>query len=88
MTSEQFDQLNKTIAESIEKNVNGKIRLLDQKIDNYIREDNEWKNDVKPYIESMRKIQGFSEVGTAILKTVVAIGAAASVMYAGIKWFK
>ena len=90
MTPDQFEQFNKTIkdsiAESIEINVNGKIRRLDAKLDTYIKEDNEWKSDVKPYIESMRQFNGFTTIGATILKAVLLIGGAVGVMYGLFLW--
>lgn len=55
MTPEQLQALQGTIAESIEKNVNGKIRMLDAKIDTYIREDNEYKTRITNETNEWRK---------------------------------
>jgi hypothetical protein len=90
MNPEQFEQLNKSIqnsiATSIESNVNGKIRKLDAKIDEYIKSDDQWKADVKPYIESMRQFNGFTTIGATILKGVLLIGGAVGVMYGLFLW--
>lgn len=73
MTPEQLRALQETVAESIEKNVNGKIRRLDEKIDNYIREDNEhkermiletaeWRKSADEKLQLVSNIQGFGKV--------------------------
>lgn len=73
MTPEQLRALQETVAESIEKNVNGKIRRLDEKIDNYIREDNEykermtietaeWRKNADEKLQLVGNIQGFGKV--------------------------
>jgi hypothetical protein len=53
MSPEQFQQLQNTVSESIEKNVNGKIRALDFKMETYIREDNEYKARMEEEKERM-----------------------------------
>ena len=55
-----------------------------QKLDNYIKSDDEWKNSVLPAIQSMQKFQGFSDTGMALLKTIIVIGAVISAIWAGI----
>lgn len=88
MTPEQFIQLQETVSNQIKLTVNGKIDSINTKLDNYIKEDNEWKADVKPYIENMRQISNFSTVGSALLKTIIAIGGAITVIWAAIKYLK
>jgi len=85
MTADQYEQLIKTIDRSIEvsieKNVNGKIKRLDEKIDIYIERDNQWKDDVMPAIEGMKQVQGFTNVGAVILKGIILIGSATGLVY-------
>jgi len=50
------DELKETVKESIEKNVNGKIRNLDTKIDNYIVEDTQWKKDDKKWKDTAQPV--------------------------------
>lgn len=88
MTPEQFSQFQEAITNQIKITVNGKIDRINDKLDTYIKEDNEWKSDVKPYIENMRQISNFSTVGSAILKTIIAFGAAITVIWAAIKYLK
>ena len=88
MTPSQLEQLQKTIAVSIEKNVNGKIRLLDQKIDDYIKADELWKNSVTPSIDTMKKLDGFTSIGGTILKVIVLLGAATTAIWGAITFLK
>lgn len=91
MSPEQFQQLQNTVAESIEKNVNGKIRALDFKIDTYIREDNEYKERMKEETEEWRtsaddklqligNIQGFGKVVLYVMAFIIAVGGAVAVI--------
>jgi hypothetical protein len=92
MTEKQFEQFNKNIQESIklsiETTVNGKIRRLDEKIDDYIKSDEEWKAGVTPHIETMKQFQGFTLIGTTILKATLLIGSVVASIYAFIKYLK
>lgn len=49
-------KMEKGIEESINRNVNGKIRNLDGKIDEYIKSDMEWKERYSPYLEGLQSI--------------------------------
>lgn len=85
MTPEQFEEINNTIKSTIKTEVNGKIDRLNTKIDNYIKQDNQWKDGVTPSIDIMKKMSGFASVGGAILKTAVLIGAASTAIWGLIK---
>tara|TARA_R110000868_G_scaffold114344_1_gene306415 strand:+ start:159 stop:452 length:294 start_codon:yes stop_codon:yes gene_type:complete len=91
MTPEQFQQLQNTVAESIEKNVNGKIRALDFKIDTYIREDTEykerseksseeWRTQADDKLQLVSDIQGFSKIMFKVIGFIVGIGGAVAVI--------
>jgi hypothetical protein len=76
------------IEKAIDKHVNGKIRALDSKIDNYIaldlqwkKEDEQWKEDVKPQIQLVKDTQGFGRVTLGFLAFVTAIGGAILLVY-------
>ena len=88
MTPEQFIQLQETVSNQIKVTVNGKIDAINTKLDTYIKEDNKWKDEVKPYIENMRQMSDFTMVGSAILKFIIAIGGAVTVIWAAIKYLK
>lgn len=86
MSPEQFLQL-KTIIDaqietSTEKHVNGKIRALDKKIDDYIatdtawkKEDERWKENAQPTVDLGQDALGFGRVFKWILGTGVAVWA-------------
>lgn len=92
MTPEQFEQLqhsiNTQLRDGIELHVNGKIRSLTAKFENYVEDDMKWKQDVTPYIESMKQLKGFSVVGTSVLKAILLIGSAVGAIYAFIKYLR
>lgn len=70
------------IAVGIEKNVNGKIRNIDKKIDDYISEDNKWKESVTPSIETMKRISNTSDGVIWLAKLIVLLGAVGTALYA------
>lgn len=92
MTPEQFDKVLISIKEqvsiSIDAKVNGNIRRLDQKMDDYIKSDNEWKQSVTPSIETMKRVEGFGSTGLYLLKAIIALGAAGTVVLTIINWLR
>lgn len=64
------------IEESINRNVNGKINLLTQKVDNYVKQDNEWKIKAEPVIQMGQQVQGFGKVSLYIVGFVASVGGA------------
>lgn len=99
MTPEQFQALQNTVAESIEKNVNGKIRRLDEKIDTYIREDNEYKERITKETDEWRKgaddklaivgsVQGFGRVAGYILGMIIVLGGSTAVIIKFLDWIR
>lgn len=50
--------LDESVAKAVELNVNGKIRKIDEKLDNYIKADLEWKKTADPYIKIASNISG------------------------------
>ncbi len=81
MTSDQFEQINKTIEDTIKRVVNGKIDRLDVKLDTYMKEDNDWKERANPTIELGNNVRGFGKVMVYLLGIAGAI-------FAVIKFFK
>lgn len=67
-------KLENGIEESINRNVNGKIKVLTQRFDDYVISDNEWKDGVTPSIEIMKKIQGSSSVIRYVVQTIILFG--------------
>lgn len=50
-----------TVGIAIQAHVNGKITKLTVKLDEYIKEDNEWKERANPTIELGNNIRGFNK---------------------------
>lgn len=76
MTKEQLAQLERAVAKTIENTVNGKIRLLDSKLDTYILGDTEWKKTVQPVIDAYstaNRVGDFVQWLSKIILAVVAI---------------
>ena len=99
MKDAQFLELKKTIDDAlrvgIQTHVNGKIQLLTMKIDEYIKDDleyrerqQEWRDAITPAIEKVEKISNFSQIGIILLKTLVIMGSATTAIYAFIKYLK
>ena len=96
MSPEQLQALQNTVAESIEKHVNGKIRAIDVKLDTYIREDTEYKQRVEKDTEAWRlnadsklefvsNMQGFGKVSMYVGGLILTVGGAVALI---LKWFK
>jgi len=69
-------KLENHIEVSINKNVNGKLDKMNAKIDNYIFDDNEWKQKAEPVIMMGRNVQGFGKVSLYIVGFVAAVAGA------------
>ena len=89
MTPEQFleilkasnEQIHESVTTAIDKKVNGHIRALDKKIDDYIaidiawkEKDKEWKNQSQPAITLGSKVITFWDVVKWFLITGAIIG--------------
>lgn len=88
MTEKQFIDFSTNIESTIRLTVNGKIDKINDKIDNYIKADTEWKERVTPSIDLMEKIGGFSDGTLFTLKLIGLIGAATAVIYGLIDYLK
>jgi len=95
MDSNQFRELQNTIAESIEKNVNGKIRNLTQKVDDYIKTDlehketeraetNEWRKGADEKLQFVVDLQGFGKVTKYVMGFIISIGGTIAIL---VGWF-
>ena len=83
--------IEKQIAESIEKNVNGKIRNLDKKIEDYIHEDIAWKEKdalwkqtAQPTVDLGTNAIGFWKVSkwiSLVLVTIASTVAAVKIFF-------
>lgn len=81
MSQEQFDKFEQSMKESvalaIEVNVNGKIRNIDKKIDDYIRLDTEWKKEDKQWKDTAQPTVDFGKnaIGFGKILKILAWGA-------------
>lgn len=76
MNEDQLNQIKETIANSIDKNVNGKINLLTQKFDDYVLEDMTWKKKYEPFLEGLASISVAGKIVLWIAVAVTSIGSA------------
>lgn len=88
LVDEMFKRIDARIGEAVEKHVNGKIRGLTLKLDNYIASDDSWKEEVKPSIDVMKSIQVTTSVSIWVLKAIIVIGGAFGIIYSFFKWIK
>lgn len=88
MTPEQLDHITETIKQTIQEKVNGKIDRMNMKLDTYIKEDNDWKENVMPSIEIMKQMQGFSSTAIWIMKTIAVISTAVAAVWTFINYIK
>lgn len=81
-------KLENGIEESINRNVNGKIKVLTQRFDDYVVSDNEWKDGVTPSIDIMKKVKASSSVIRWVVQTVILLGILIGTITGLIKLFK
>jgi len=84
-TKKQMDLLISRVEEAvdtkIESKVNGKIKLLDEKLSGYIEVDMQWKKDNEPALNNMKNLTG-------AWKTVISLGLGLVAISAGLAAFK
>ncbi len=73
MTPDEFAKITQIIKDTIKETVNGKIDKIDVKLDNYIKDDNEWKAAANPTIELGNNVRGFGKVMVYLLGIAGAI---------------
>lgn len=83
MNSDQIQEIKKTIVDTIEKSVNGKIIKLTKDfekhqeiVNQYIIDDNEWKAKAEPVITMGKNVQGFGKVSLYIVGFVASVAGA------------
>ena len=69
MNAEELIKIQEAVGVAIEKHVNGKIRVMDARLTEYIKDDLEWKEQAAPTIELGNNIRGFGKVFAYILGT-------------------
>jgi hypothetical protein len=75
----------KKIQDTIRATVNGKIDSLNQKLDDYIKSDNKWKEQAQPAINLGNNVRGWGIVTAAVIGI---IAGAAEIISVFIKIFK
>ncbi len=80
MTVEEFEQLKAALVETIKLTVNGKIDRLNAKLDNYIEQDNAWKESAEPVIKMGNDAKGASVVLLWLAGAIIAIGGAYQIL--------
>ncbi len=96
MTEDQFEryieamksEINRSVAVGIELNVNGKIRNIDRKLDEYISDDNEWKKMAQPVVNMGNQARGASVVILWVAGAIIALGGAFEIVHSMYKLFK
>lgn len=78
-------KLDSSIDKAVAKYTKGKLDKMNDKIDVYIKSDNEWKEKYSPYLEG---IVGVSIGGKILVKLVLGIAAVGGAILAIYKWFK
>lgn len=78
------EDIEKSVAIAIEKNVNGKIRRLDEKMEEYIKSDLKWKDEYSPYLKG---IESISIGGKIVFKFLVGVATLGTALLVIKKWF-
>ena len=66
-------KMEEPIEKAVDKHVNGKIKALGIKIDDYIVSDLKWKEEITPQIQLVKDTQGFGKVSLYFIGFVSAI---------------
>lgn len=61
------------IRDGIEKHVNGKIQTMDQKLTDYILNDNAWKAEIYPAIKANTEFRLRTDGGIATIKWIIGL---------------
>lgn len=77
-----LDVINKSTEQAIEKHVNGKIRNMDSKLDNYIKSDMEWKRTVEPVVEAYNTVGLVSSFTNWLSKVILSVGVIGGALFA------
>ena len=67
MTPDELEHLTNHIEKVVKLTVNGKIDRMSDRIDNYIKEDNEWKKKAEPILEMGSNVRSFGKILVSLL---------------------
>lgn len=83
MTEDQLQEISNTVQKVMEKNFNGKLTTLTQEfrdhktiVNQYIVDDNKWKEKAQPVILMGENVAGFGKVSLYIVGFVASVGGA------------
>ena len=76
LVAEIMHKMEQGIELAINKNVNGKIKRLDEKIDAYIVQDNAWKAEFEPYMKGLANVTGGGKILVWVTGAVISIAGA------------
>lgn len=74
LSADILKKMDKAIELSVKTHVNGKIKSLDEKLDQYIIKDNEWKELITPQIEAVKSVQNWGKVSLGLITVLSTIG--------------
>jgi len=83
MSQTEINELKNMLIEQNRKSDDHRIAFED-----YVKEDKEWKENVTPSIEMMKKMSNWSDGTIFLLKFIGAIGTAVALVWAFIKYIK
>lgn len=73
MTEEQLVQIKKSLRETVETTVNGKLDKLQRSFDEHAKEDLEWKERAQPALDVVNNARGFGKTLVYLLGIAAAI---------------
>ena len=76
LVAEIMHKMEQGIELAINKNVNGKIKRLDEKIDAYIVQDNAWKAEFEPYMKGLANVTGGGKILVWVTGAIISIAGA------------
>ncbi len=83
MSQTEINELKNMLIEQNRKSDDHRIAFED-----YVKEDKEWKENVTPSIEMMKKMSNWSDGTIFLLKFLGAVGTAVGILWAFIKYIK
>lgn len=69
----EHEELMQAINKQIEKSVNGGVREINKKLDDYILLDTQWKKDSQPALDNMKNLTGLGKTAFSLSLGVTAI---------------
>lgn len=70
------EEIKHYLEQIIRETVNGKIDGISKKLDDYIKDDNEWKKENEPYLQGLENLTGGAKIVLWCAMFVSAVGGA------------